>query len=119
MSSFTASLRYLKSNNISLVEKYYAQEVLQPNLVNLAGISRILVVKNHDSLTDYLMAAPVFTTLRQAFPKAIIGVLVHPAVKELAALNPDIDEVIAAPSEDQISLQHFTKVCWGVRKNGT
>lgn len=116
MSTFTASLRYLKSNKISLIEKYFGQEILQPNLVNLAGIGRILVIKNHDSISDYLMAAPVFSALRQAFPKAHIGALVHPAVQGLARLNAEIDEVIVASDDANIAVKDFAKICWGLRK---
>lgn len=116
MSTFTASLNYLKTNHIALFEKYYGRENLQPNLVDLTGINKILVVKNHDSISDFLLAAPVFSVLKQAFPNAKIGALVHPHLESLAKLNSNIDEVIAVPSEQELTFRKFVKAGWELRK---
>lgn len=116
MSAFTALLGHIKSNHIAILEKYLGRELQQPNLINFSGLQNILVIKHHDSISDFLLAGPSFAVLRQAFPKARIGAVVHPQIASIASMNPNIDEVIVAPPEPEISFRHFFKACWSLRK---
>ncbi len=76
------------------LEKIFAKEALLPAQINLAGIKRILVVRQHDMLGDFILATPVLPALRQAFPHAHLGVLVREYFAEVVAYHGDVDEVL-------------------------
>ena len=57
-------------------------------------IRRILIVQTQ-RLGDVLCATPLFTAVRNRFPGARIGALVHSPNELLLEGNPDLDEVIA------------------------
>jgi ADP-heptose:LPS heptosyltransferase len=55
---------------------------------------RILVVRR-DNIGDLVCTTPLFTGLRQRFPKAWIGALVNSYNAPILEGNPDLDEVVA------------------------
>jgi ADP-heptose:LPS heptosyltransferase/GT2 family glycosyltransferase len=57
------------------------------------SIRRILAVKV-DHIGDFITAFPAFRRLKQTFPDASLHVLAAPASRQLAFLEPAIDEVI-------------------------
>ncbi len=65
------------------------------------SVRRILVIKL-DHIGDFILALPAIRRLRTFFAGARLTLLASPAVCELAALEPAIDETIAA-----LRAQHF------------
>ena len=57
------------------------------------AVERILAVKV-DHIGDFVTAFPAFRRLKALFPRAELVVLVAPASKQLAYLEPTIDEVV-------------------------
>ncbi|MGH7206382.1 MAG: putative lipopolysaccharide heptosyltransferase III [Nitrospiraceae bacterium] len=54
---------------------------------------RILVIKLR-YVGDVLLSAPVLTRLREAFPKALLVMLVNPGTEEMVMGHPALDEVL-------------------------
>lgn len=76
------------------LERRVARPVLRPEEVHADGIRRILVIRQHDYLGDFLVATPVFRALRRAYPGAHIAALVSPYFADVARPHPFIDDVL-------------------------
>jgi ADP-heptose:LPS heptosyltransferase len=62
-------------------------------------IKKILVIQAA-KIGDFICSTHLFREIKKAYPKAHLTVMINPMVKELAELNPYIDEVIPISSED-------------------
>ncbi len=87
-----------KRSGLGLFEKWLDRGVVSPNLLNLFAIRRILVIRQHDQLGDFLLSTPVLRALRQFFPQAHIAVLARSYAAE-AAHNQYINEVLVFPEK--------------------
>lgn len=83
-----------KRNLLHFLEQWLDRGVIAPNLINFSALRRILVVRQHDQLGDFLLATPVLRALRQAFPHAHLAVLTRSYMAEVAHHNQFIDEAI-------------------------
>lgn len=83
-----------KRNALRWLEKLLAREPLSPAQINLAEIKRVLVIRQHDMLGDFILATPVLPALRAALPQAHIGVLVRGYFAEVVAQHAEVDEVL-------------------------
>ena len=88
-----------KRNWLRLFETWLDRGVVSPNLINLYAIRRILVVRQHDQLGDFLLSTPVFRALREFFPQAHIAVIARTYTAELAYHNPYLNEVLVVPEK--------------------
>jgi len=88
-----------KRNWLRLFEKWLDRGVVSPNLINLYAIRRILVVRQHDQLGDFLLSTPVFRALRQFFPQAHIAVIARAYTAELAYNNQYLNDVLVIPEK--------------------
>jgi ADP-heptose:LPS heptosyltransferase len=88
-----------KRNWLRFFEKWFDRGVVSPNLINLYAIRRILVVRQHDQLGDFLLSTPVFRALRQFFPHAHIAVIARGYTAELAANNQYLNDVLVIPEK--------------------
>src|SRR5215831_15946987 len=68
-----------------------------PRLVDAANVKRILVVKPHDQLGDFMVATPALAALRARYPEARITLVTRPFLADLAHAQPDVDEVWIVP----------------------
>jgi ADP-heptose:LPS heptosyltransferase len=68
-----------------------------PRLIAPDTVKRILVLKPHDQLGDFMVATPALAALRADFPAARIILVTRPFLADLAHWQPDIDEVWVVP----------------------
>lgn len=88
-----------KRNGLRLFEKWLDRGIVSPTLINLYAMRRILVVRQHDQLGDFLLSTPVFRALRQFFPQAHITVIARTYTAELAQHNEFLNEVLVVPEK--------------------
>ena len=60
---------------------------------DLDRVERLLVVRAHDQLGDFLLVTPALRALRARFPEAGITLAVSPFLAPLALHEPDVDSV--------------------------
>lgn len=84
---------------LPILEKYLDGGAISPNLVKLNEIRRILVVKQHDKLGDFLVCTPVFRALREFFPQAYIAVIMRTDTEKLAHNNPYLNKLFVVPEK--------------------
>ncbi len=99
MKFWTGIEQAFKRNGLRLFEKWLDRGIISPNFINLYEIRRILVVRQHDQLGDFLLSTPVFRALRQFFPQAHIAVIARTYTAELAQNNEYINEVLVVPEK--------------------
>lgn len=86
--------QFFKRHGLAMLERACARAVITPAKVDPAAIRRILVIRQHDYLGDFLLATPVLRALRERFPSAHLGVLVRRYTAGVAAHNQYLDEVL-------------------------
>ncbi len=83
-----------KSILISLLARIYRKPRFRPEDVTYESIRRILVVRPHDMLGDFLLSTPVLRALRGKFPQAHIAVLAGDHFSDVVLRNPFVDEIL-------------------------
>lgn len=76
-------------------------------LADPARVRRILVVKPHDQLGDFLVATPALAALRARYPQARIDLVTRAYLAPLAVRQPAADRVLVATRSDP-------RVTWNV-----
>ncbi len=69
-------------------------ETARGRTVELGNVRRILVVRPHNQMGDILLGTPLFSALRQGYPKASITLLASPDNAEIMVAHPDLDELL-------------------------
>ncbi len=86
--------QFFKRNFLHWLEKFFGKKALSPAQVDYAAIRRILVIRQHDMLGDFLLSTPALRALRERFPQAHIGVLVREYFTGTVASHPFVDELL-------------------------
>src|SRR5262245_17037728 len=60
-------------------------------------VERLLLLKPHDQLGDFLLATPALRALRERYPRARIALVTREFLAPLATRNHDIDAVWTLP----------------------
>ena len=94
MSLWNRIEQLFKRRALALLEKWMERGIVRPQLMNYGSLRRILVIRQHDYLGDFLLATPVLRALRESFPQAHVGVLVRGYTAELARHNRYINELL-------------------------
>jgi ADP-heptose:LPS heptosyltransferase len=76
-----------------LLAKILRTEHIQPRDVDLASISRILVIRQDSRLGNLVLMTPLLSALKAAFPEAETDVLVSEGFEEILAGNPNVDRL--------------------------
>lgn len=86
--------RFIKERWLGWLELLLARAPLDPRDVARMPMERILVIRQHDQLGDFLLAIPALRALRARYPGAWIAVVVREYFAEAARLIPFVDEVL-------------------------
>jgi len=86
--------QFFKHKQLRLFEKYLGSRRLFPEEFDPSRVKRILIVRQHDQLGDFLLSTPVFRALRKRFPSAYIAVVTRKYTAALAQNNEFINAVI-------------------------
>ena len=58
------------------------------------SFDRILIIRQHDQLGDFLISTPTIRAVRKNFPKSYISVVVSQYLEPMILNNPNVDEII-------------------------
>lgn len=83
-----------KHGQLRFFERLLGLRPCDPALIDHAAIRRILVVRQHDQLGDFLLSTPVFKAVRQRYPQAHITVVTRSYTARVADFNEYIDAVV-------------------------
>ncbi|MBN2009246.1 glycosyltransferase family 9 protein [candidate division KSB1 bacterium] len=108
----------MKHRSMRLFELLLSRKQLSPNDTDLSTIKRILVIRQHDQLGDFLLSTPVLRALRQHFPFAHIALLTRSYTTDVARHNQFINDLLFLhDSGHQYSWQWF-KELWSKLRAG-
>lgn len=85
----------LLERGLGLIQRFDRRRP-DPDELGSPAIARILVISS-TAIGDTLLSTPAIRSLRQAYPKARIVLLVNAAYQGLFASNPDIDGTVVYP----------------------
>lgn len=83
-----------KHKQLRFLEQLWGLQEIRAKDVDFSRIHRILVVRQHDQLGDFLLSTPVFRALRRGFPRAHIAVVARKYTAALVENNEYLDEII-------------------------
>lgn len=86
--------QFFKYNQLRFLEKWLGKPGIPLGEFKSNEIKRILIVRQHDQLGDFLLSTPVFRALRAKFPNAYVTVVARKYTATLAQHNQYIDNVI-------------------------
>ena len=94
MTFWNAFEQFFKHKQLRLFEKLLGLRRLFPEEFDASRVKRILIVRQHDQLGDFLLSTPVFRALRNRFPSAYVAIVARKYTAALAQNNEFIDTVI-------------------------
>jgi ADP-heptose:LPS heptosyltransferase len=86
--------QYFKHNQLRILQRWLGLAEIAPQQIDPNRIERILVVRQHDQLGDFLLSTPVFSALRNHFKGRSITVLARKYTSMLAQHHDSIDDII-------------------------
>ncbi len=86
--------QYFKHNQLRLLESLLGRPTLSRQDFDPAVVRRVLIVRQHDQLGDFLLATPVFKAIRARFPDAHIAVVARKYTASLADHHDCLNAVI-------------------------
>lgn len=87
----------LKRIFLSLMRHVAERRNVSPDYVDWKKFRRILVIRQHDQLGDFLLATPVFRAIKENLPECWLGVVARDYFSETLKHHPHVDEVIEIP----------------------
>lgn len=94
MTFWTAIEQFFKRKTMGILELAFKRKRLQPAQVDWKSIRKILVIRQHDQLGDFLLSTPVLRALREGFPQAQIDLLVRSYQEPVARNNRYLNEIL-------------------------
>ncbi len=93
MSRGSPSIRSLKRLAVGLAARLVRRPPLTVEQLLALEPRTVLVVRQHNQMGDMVCATPSFRALRQAYPRARIGLVTAPVNREVVQNNPHLDEI--------------------------
>jgi len=76
------------------IESYFGRKPISPDEVDLNNINRILVIRQHDQLGDFLISTPILRAMREKLPYSYIALMVRNYTEPVARHNQYINELL-------------------------
>lgn len=86
--------QFFKHNQLKFLGRLLGVRTKQPAGIDHAAIRRILIVRQHDQLGDFLLSTPVFKAVRQRYPAAHITAVTRSYTAHVAEANDCLDAVV-------------------------
>ncbi len=86
--------QFAKKKGLRYLEKGLARPARKPEETPLEEVKRLLVIRSHDQLGDFLLSTPALLALRNRFPGAHIGLVVRSYCADTVQHHPHIDEIL-------------------------
>jgi len=83
-----------KRNGLHLLESLLGRKTIQPTAVDLQSLKKILVIRQHDQLGDFLLSVPVLRALREQLPDVFIAVMVRGYTEPIIRHNRYINDIL-------------------------
>lgn len=87
-------LWFMKQIIYSALEKLFSRPPVTASEIDPAQIRRVLVVRQHDQLGDFLLATPVITALKKKYPGCHLGVMARGYFAQVLENHPDVNEIL-------------------------
>ena len=94
MTPWTRIEQFFKKKILHYLESLFGRKVIFPEQVDWKRVKRILVIRQHDQLGDFLLSTPVLRALRERFPDAHLALLVRRYAEPVARDNRNLDELL-------------------------
>jgi len=101
--------QYFKHKQLRFLERFLGVPPLRPEDVDKRSIQRILVVRQHDQLGDFLLSTPVFKALKRNFPHSELSVVVRSYVAPLVQHHEYVDNIIIFHSLTSDLIARFSR----------
>ena len=76
------------------LEKLFSRPPVAASEIDPAQVRRVLIVRQHDQLGDFLLATPVITALKNKYPGCRLGVMARGYFAQVLENHPDVDEIL-------------------------
>ncbi len=94
MTIWTRVEQWFKKNLLHYIEYFLGRRVISPEQVNWEDVHRILVIRQHDQLGDFLLSTPVLRALRERFPDVHLALLIRRYMEPVARNNRYANELL-------------------------
>jgi len=94
MKSWNRLEQIFKHRQLRLLERLLALPPRRPDELARHHVRRILIVRQHDQLGDFLLSTPAWRAVRHRFRGAHITLVARRYTAALAVHHPDIDQVL-------------------------
>lgn len=86
--------RWCKHHFLRYFERRWGLPTLVPEQFDKTSVKKILVIRQHDQIGDFLLSTPALRAVRESFPEAFIALVVRPYFAPAALHNKYVDQVI-------------------------
>lgn len=100
--------RWAKHRLLRYFEKSLGRKPLSPSEFDRSAVKKILVIRQHDQIGDFILSTPALRALREHFPEAYIALVVRPYFAPAALHNRYVDQVIV--TYERLSDLSFSKI---------
>ena len=94
MKFWTRIEQAFKRNGLRFLESLCGRKVLTAAGMDKQSIKRVLVIRQHDQLGDFLLTTPVLRAVHETWPAASVAVLVRSYTEPVVRRNRYVDDIL-------------------------